>query len=94
MQDPKTKKWHSMRMSEWAGGYTSKFCRRILAGAAHYLRKWHPEGDIKIPDDQRPQANATSGSAICTVYPMNKTDHQQADTDSIDQDLIHLPLGA
>ena len=34
VQNKKTKKWRSMRRSEWAGGWTRKFAERLLLGAA------------------------------------------------------------
>ena len=48
---PEGNRWKTMRMSEWAGGYTKEFAYQLLGGAEVYLREQWPDGAISIQED-------------------------------------------
>ena len=42
------KKWKSMRMSTWAGGYTKEFATALIRGAENFLKERWPHGKTNL----------------------------------------------
>ena len=42
------KKWKSMRMGTWAGGYTKEFAVALIRGAENFLKERWPHGKTNL----------------------------------------------